>query len=70
MNLQQFGEVSGTLTIKLVSQAHFRMFNLFSRPIPGRHYRVRRSNGKLELWQLLNIDEATGRLVMGSAVGA
>lgn len=63
----QIGEAGETLTIKLISQVHFRLFNIFRRPVPGQCYRVRRSNGCLELWQLLKIDEATGRLVMGSA---
>ncbi len=66
MNLvDHFGEADGKLTIKPISQFHFRLLNLFRRPLPGQNYRVRRSSGALELWQLLKIDESTGRMVMG-----
>ncbi|MBY0552396.1 MAG: hypothetical protein K2W95_34265 [Candidatus Obscuribacterales bacterium] len=66
MNLiDQFGEASEKLKIKLISQVHFRLLNFCRRPLPGRRYRVRRSNGALEMWQLLKIDESTGLLIMG-----
>lgn len=62
--IDQLEAISETLTIKVISQVHFRLFNLFSKPVPGRCYRVRRSDGCMELWQLLSIDSSTGRLVM------
>lgn len=64
MKLIELGSTSETLTIKVISQVDFRLFNLFSKPVPGRCYRVRRSDGCVELWQLLSIDSSTGRLVM------
>ncbi|MBY0551488.1 MAG: hypothetical protein K2W95_29675 [Candidatus Obscuribacterales bacterium] len=65
MNLNnQSGGTSEVLTLKVISQVHFRLFNLFAKAVPGRCYRVRRSDGCVELWQLLSIDASTGRLVM------
>lgn len=65
----QHGDVVGDkLAIKLVSREQFLIFNLFSDPVPGRYYRVIRTDGNMEQWKLLTIDESTGLLLMANAV--